>query len=344
MTNKGILSYKFRKNTYYLLYLFLEFTIIAIIMQFPNEDWICIVNPKAGSGKTLSEWKKAEEELTENGIIFQMRLTNFKYHATKIAYDAAFRGYRHFLAVGGDGSAHEVYNGILEFCEETGIDPLEFYLGVIPIGSGNDWIKSTKIPKDVSFSVGLISAGSFDVQDVVKVETSEGVSYMLNVGGTGFDSHVCQRVNRQKERGKRKPRIYASALLHTIRRLSPFKARIETEDGVVFSGEIYSLALGNGPYSGGGMRQVPKAVLNDGLLDYMVVPKIPICKLLKEAPRLFKGNVDESDAVVSGQCRTITVTGDRNDLVEVDGEIKGNLPLRVSMTGKKINILVGESL
>lgn len=313
-------------------------------MQNFLDDWICIVNPLAGSGKTISDWKKAEAELTENGIPFQMRLTNYKYHAMKIAYGAASKGHRYFLAVGGDGSVHEVFNGILQFCDEAGVDPIEFYLGVIPIGSGNDWIKSTKIPKDVIFAVGLISARSFDVQDVIKVETSEGVSYMLNVGGTGFDAHVCQRVNRQKERGKRKPRIYASALMHTIRWIRPFNARVETDNGEVFAGPMYSLALGNGPYSGGGMRQVPKAVLNDGLLDYMIVPKIPVKTIVKEAPRLFKGNLDESREVVMGKCRTITVTGDRADIVEVDGEIKGNLPLKVSVTGKHINILVGEAL
>ncbi len=313
-------------------------------MENYTEDWICIVNPQAGSGQTFSEWKKAEKELTDNNIPFQVQLTNYKYHATKLAYESADRGFRHFLAVGGDGSVHEVYNGILQFCDDKEIDPKEFYLGVIPIGSGNDWIKATKIPKDVIFAVGLIKIGSFDVQDVVRVETSDSVSYMLNVGGTGFDSHVCQRVNRQKERGQRKARIYASALMHTIRWIKSFNARIETEEGEIFNGAIYSLALGNGPYSGGGMRQVPKAVLNDGLLDYMIVPKLPVRTLLKEAPRLFKGNVDESEYIISGKCRSITVTGDRNDFVEVDGEIKGNLPLKVSMTGKQINILVGEIL
>ena len=119
-------------------------------------DWYCIVNPHAGSGKTMPQWAIAEKILTASSVPYKTTLTNYKFHAEKLAYEAAQRGYRRFLAVGGDGSVHEVMNGIVRYTEETGAAPEDFTLSVIPIGSGNDWIKSLGIPHDTrAAAVGL---------------------------------------------------------------------------------------------------------------------------------------------------------------------------------------------
>lgn len=304
-------------------------------------DWYCIVNPHAGSGKTMDEWRIAEKKFTELSVPYKTTLTNYKFHATVLAYEAALHGYRKILAVGGDGSVHEVLAGIMQYVDEKEVPAEEFTLAVVPIGSGNDWIKTNNVPHDTEKVVEMIAAGSFGKMDIVRVETSEGRSYMANVGGTGFDSHVCERVNAQKERGKRSSRIYANALVHTILSFHRFINHVKvTADGRdVFDGTCYSVALGNGPYSGGGMRQVPLAVNDDGLLDYMVVPKLPLVTIVKEVGRLYNGTANESPYLISGKCRELVISGD--DLVEVDGEIKGNLPLKVSMTGSKINVLKG---
>lgn len=309
-----------------------------------KEDWYCIVNPHAGSGKTMSEWTIAEQTLTELNIPYKTSLTNYKFHATKLAYEAGLHGYRKLLAVGGDGSVHEVMNGIMKYCDETGTDPEMFWLAVIPIGSGNDWIKSTGVPHDTQAVVDLLASNSFDKQDVIKVEAGDTVCYMTNIGGVGFDSHVCLRVNRQKERGKRSATIYATALMHTIRWIRALKGTIKVDGNVLYNGDFYSIALGNGRYSGGGMRQVPKAVMNDGLVDVMVVPKLPVRTLLKEMPRLFNGTLAESKFVLMSRGTVIEVSADRDDVVEMDGEIEGNLPLKVSVTGSSINILVSGPL
>jgi len=302
-------------------------------------DWYCIVNPHAGSGKTMSEWAVAEKLLTTSSVPYKTTLTNYKFHATLLAYEAGCHGYRKILAVGGDGSVHEVLNGILRYCDEKGVPPEEFTLAVIPIGSGNDWIKSTGVPHNTEAVVNLLASSSFREQDIVRVETSSGTTYMANVGGTGFDSHVCQRVNRQKEQGKRSKTIYATALMHTFRIISPFHATLVADGQPVFEGDIYSIALGNGKYSGGGMRQVPDADLGDGLLDYTVVPKAPIAKMVREVPRLFNGTIKQSPLVLTGQCAVLEIRANREELVEVDGEIEGNLPLKVSVTGFKIHVL-----
>ena len=311
-------------------------------------DWYCIVNPHAGSGKTMSEWAVAEERLTALSVPYKTSLTNYKFHAEKLAFEAAAHGYRKILAVGGDGSVHEVMNGVLRFCAETEAAPEDFTLAVIPIGSGNDWIKSLGIPHDTRAAVDLIVEGHFSRQDVVRVETdllspeasSPRVSYMANIGGVGFDSRVCERVNALKEQGKRSRLIYLGALLSTLFHTRAFHACLKADGETVFDGEAYSVAFGNGRYSGGGMRQVPLSEIDDGLLDYMIVPKAPLWRLLTQLPRLYNGTVNQSGLLISGRCHELEMTGD--NIVEIDGEVIGNLPLRLTMTGRQIGVPVGK--
>lgn len=310
-------------------------------------DWYCIVNPHAGSGKTMSEWAVAEKLLTTSSVPYKTTLTNYKFHATLLAYEAGCHGYRKILAVGGDGSVHEVLNGILRYCDEKGVPPEEFTLAVIPIGSGNDWIKSLGIPHDTKAVVDRLAAGVFGRQDVVRVEAmpfegteaAPAVSYMANIGGVGFDSHVCERVNALKERGKRSKLIYLGALLYTMVHTRAFHTRIVADGTTVFDGEAYSVAFGNGRYSGGGMRQVPMSEIDDGILDYMIVPKASLLRILTQIPRLYNGTVNESGLLITGRCAVLEMTGENS--VEMDGEVIGRLPLMITMTGSQICVPVG---
>lgn len=314
-------------------------------MSAIKTTWYFIVNPRAGSGKTMSEWVPAERLLGRKGVPFVTAMTDHQSHAVELAREAAATGYRRIAAVGGDGSLHEVLEGICSWCAATGTPTEEFCLAVVPIGSGNDWIKSCSVPNDVEAVVDLIAQDSFGWMDIVRGECADGrVAWMANCGGVGFDSHVCERVNLQKERGMRGRMIYLDGLRYTIFHLKPISILVRADDREVFSGEAYSLAIGNGSYSGGGMRQVPLAANDDGLLDYMIVPKASLGSLMKEVPRLFSGTVHESDLVRSGRCRTLQVAPldvASADIIEFDGELEGRLPLLLELTGSRIRILRG---
>jgi len=314
-------------------------------MSDTKTEWYFIVNPRAGSGRTMSEWVPAERLLEKKGIPFVTAMTDHRKHAIELAREAAADGYRRIAAVGGDGSLHEVLGGICGWCAATGVPTEDFSLAVVPIGSGNDWIKSCGVPDDIGEVVDLIAAGSFGRMDIVRASSAGGrISYMANVGGIGFDSHVCERVNRQKERGMRGRMIYLDGLRHTMMHLSPISIVVQADGEEVFSGEAYSLALGNGPWSGGGMRQVPLAANDDGILDYMIVPKAKIRSLVKEVPRLFTGSAHESPLIRSGRCRALRIApldAASADIIELDGEVEGRLPLLVEVTGGQINVLRG---
>ena len=312
-------------------------------MSETKTEWYVIINPHAGSGKTMAQWAIAEKKLAELDIPYEPAYTGYKSHAKELARNAARAGYRKFLAVGGDGSVHEMFTGVLSWCEDSGTPASDFYLGVIPIGSGNDWIKEYSIPRDTLKVVDLVASESFCRQDVVRVKSAgDKVCYMANIGGIGFDSHVCDRVNAKKERGLRNKRIYINALIDTILNLKRFQAEIIGDGSTVYSGACYSIALGNGRYSGSGMRQTCKAVPDDGLLDVLVIPVVSVFKIVKEVHRIFDGTTDQSSCMIYSRCKTLRIAplnARSCDIIEVDGEIEGRLPLEVTLTGEQVNVL-----
>ncbi len=330
-------------------------------MPTPTIDkvWYAVVNPNAGSGKTISEWPRAERLLSDSRIPYEYKTTWSKGAATEIATRACEEGYRRFLAVGGDGTVHEVLEGIARYVEMSavaatlseGSTPLslsDFTLAVIPIGSGNDWIKTLGVPHDTAAIVSLIKDESFARQDVFKVsvrndETStQASSYMANIAGVGFDANICNRVNFEKNSGKKGKILYLKVLVTTVVKTKPFPCRVVADGKEIFKGDALSIAMGCGKYSGGGMMQVPYAVMDDGLLDVTVIPTLPLGTIVRAVPTLFSGRLLEKHPELTfTRCKSLQIEPleGSGPLVEVDGEIVGNIPLTVSLLPGQLNVI-----
>ncbi len=315
----------------------------------PKKDrtWFAIVNPHAGSGKTISEWVKAQKILRNEGVSYTYEETRYAGHAEEIARAAAARGYRRFVAVGGDGTAHEVFGGIMRFYDaqnpesEDFVKLNDFVLAVIPIGSGNDWIKSHNIPHDTEEVVKLLKAESFALQDVVRAVHNDKVDYMLNIGGIGFDSRICSIVNDQKANGKAGKMLYAKALVRVICNFYSFPVRVVADGSEVYNGDCYTMAFGVGKWSGGGMRQVPDAVLDDGFLDMMLAPNLPIAPLIPQLPKLFSGKFNTVPGIIFKKAKVIEVfpLDENPETIELDGEVLGNVPVRFETIAEQITVL-----
>lgn len=318
--------------------------------------WFAVVNPHAGGGKTLAQWSKARRYLDLEGVSYEYETTECKYHASELAFNASKKGYRKFLAVGGDGTVHEVLCGIMNCIEDehrngASVSLSDFSLAVIPIGSGNDWIRSHGVPRDICEVVKMISENRFVPQDVVKVSFPDNKgasgcvlnsSYMINIGGIGLDSRVCDRVNRRKDKGESGKLLYVEALIHNLFKSHPMDVSIICDGSEVYDGSALSIAFGTGRYSGGGMLQTPDAVVDDGLLDVTVIPPFSLLRIAREAPKLFNGKLLSVKEIVRNKARCVEVVqkgGEKTEMVELDGEIAGNVPVRFEVLDDKINVL-----
>ena len=332
-------------------------------MQTNNDKWLVVVNVFAASKKAGSVWKRAAVMLENAGVPYKAMFTGGADNAIAISRKAAAKGYRKFLAVGGDGTVHDVLNGIAEYvCSSGSVSLSDFTLGVLPVGSGNDWVKSTCVPKELERAVEVIARGYIQRQDVVRVATLDysgpasdlvaassadelNVSYMVNVGGVGIDARVCEIVNRKKEQGRRGKKLYVQALLYCILHRTTSRAVVYCDGAEIFKGDYYSMAFGVGKYSGGGMRQTPLAELGDGLLDVTVIPQVSVGTIIKAAPRLFtdtfhKGVVSELETAQCGSVFVLPETGSDSEPVEVDGEVIGRAPVRMDVMADGINVIV----
>lgn len=311
-----------------------------------KDIWLVVVNVFAASKQAGSVWKKAAVMLEEAGVAYKAMFTGGADNAIAISRKACAMGYRKFMAVGGDGTVHDVLNGIADYVyspEASEVLISDFTLGVLPVGSGNDWVKSTGVPCDIRSAVQVIAEGRTGLQDVVKVSIADTVSYMANIGGIGLDARVCEIVNRKKEQGRRGKQLYVTALLYCIRHRIPVRARIVCDGKEIFNGRYLSLAFGVGKYSGGGMRQTPLAELGDGLLDVTVIPDIPLWTIAKEIPKLFTGTFHKVDVLTLAKCREVLVIPECQadaEPVEVDGEVVGRAPAKMEVLPDQINVIM----
>lgn len=311
-----------------------------------KDIWLVVVNVFAASKKAGSVWKKAAVMLEEAGVPYKAMFTGGADNAIAISRKACAMGYRKFLAVGGDGTVHDVLNGISEHVyapDTTDVSISDITLGVLPVGSGNDWVKSTGVPRDIRSAVEVIAKGHTGLQDMVRVKVGDTVSYMANIGGIGLDARVCEIVNRKKEQGRRGKQLYVSALLYCIRHRVPVRARIICDGKEIFNGKYLSLGFGVGKYSGGGMRQTPLAELGDGLLDVTVIPDIPLWIIAKEVPKLFTGTFHKVSVLTLAKCRSISIIPECQadaEPVEVDGEVIGRGHTTMEVLPEQINVIM----
>lgn len=304
--------------------------------------WRVIVSSRSGGGKARTDWPKIENFLKARNIEYSEKITDHAYHAIELAQEAVLEGFRKLLVIGGDGAIHEVLNGL--YSQEE-VSPSEVTLGLIPVGSGNDWSRLHKIPADYEAAVALIAEAEqrTRVQDVARVDTlMDGkpyCRYMVNIGGLGFDSEVCHRFDLAKERGHAGDRQYLKSLLTGFISYKCLKFRVSVDGNEFFRGPAFSVALGIGKYCGGGMMQTPEAVPDDGLIDVTVVGKVSKFKFLQKVPSLFRGDIFKNKEVVHTRGRHIDISAAPYSYMEVDGEPVGITPVHVAVIPAGVKVV-----
>jgi diacylglycerol kinase (ATP) len=281
-----------------------------------ENTWALIANLHAGNKTSSKQWAQIEACLQAAGIAYVPYYTHKVGHARKYAKKALHDGYRQILVMGGDGTLSEAVDGIMK----AGVDTSEVKVALLPLGTGNDWARYWGIDS-IQKAVDLLVAGKTSPIDVtcVKYENhARTTRYMINAIGLGFDARVIQLNNRLQHVFMGKSWTYSLAVL-----LSAIKHRSQvlqfTADTWSETFNCYTVSVGNGVYTGGGLKQTPQATPADGVLDVMVMGALSFGSILKAVKLLFAGRLTEHPSVRYKRITTMRVYSDKPIISEIDG-------------------------
>ena len=308
----------------------------------PPEKWLIIVNPNAGVKKGTKDWPEVEELLKDSGLIYEVVFTGHRDHARTIAAEFIQKGYRNFAVAGGDGTMNEVLNGVFT---QKSIAPSEITLGMIPVGTGNDWCRTFNIPFDYRQAIHLLIKKKTFLQDIGLVryfqESVPCIRYFMNVAGMGYDALVANKTNISKEKGKGSPLTYLYFIFASLFQYKFIEAIIDIDDQVIFKGDLFSMNVGICKYNGGGMMQVPFAIPDDGIFDVTLIRKAPKWMVIRYARKLYDGSHVELPFISSYRGKTIRVRSLERIYLEADGESLGHSPFVFEIFPQSLQVVTG---
>jgi YegS/Rv2252/BmrU family lipid kinase len=303
--------------------------------------WLVIVNPNAGNGKGKKDWEKISALLDKEGLPYVVRFTERKGHAIIIAHESIATGFRKIITVGGDGTLNEVVNGV--YSNKT-IPAKDISLALIPVGTGNDWGRMFGIPLDYEKAIKIIKENKLMLHDVGLVSYYDGTikkdRYFINIAGLGFESVVVRRTNIQKDKGHSGKLIYFYNLLMSLLSYKNTRAEIVI-DGEKTIADVFSINVGNGRYCGGGMRQTPDAVPDDGFLDVTIINGMGKIEIIRNLKILYDGTILSHPKIDGYRCKNVKVNSESVIYTEADGESLGHTPAEFSIIPAGICIVYG---
>ena len=308
-----------------------------------KNKWFAIVNPNAGSRTIKRDWPLIEKLLNEAGFDFTHAFTTGPLHAIELVKIAIEAGERNFIAVGGDGTFNEVANGLFS---QNEVKQDEFTLAAIPVGTGNDWGRMFSIPAEYAKAIDIIKKGNTFVQDVGIAEYQDGDQRMqrffVNIAGMGFDALVAHKTNRKKKEGQSGTISYFINLLTSLLEFKPGQVHIEVDDES-WDLNTFSLTVGICRFNGGGMKQSPLAIPDDGLFDLTVIKKIGFFTIAMQLKNLYDGSFINHPKIFTARGEKVRVSSNiPNFQLEVDGEGLGEGPYEFSILHRAIKVVVGK--
>ena len=301
--------------------------------------WFVILNPHAGSGKGKKDKSEILRTLDQSGLQYELAVSEYPKHTIQLAAQAIEGGYRNLIVAGGDGTLNEAVNGIFL---QTACPPEEIIIGVIPVGTGNDWIKTFGVPNEYDAAVKLIKKGDTMLQDIGQITFNENektrICYFANMAGFGFDAMVAERTNRLKNKGKKGISLYLEALGSSFMNYKTEKAQLILDNKVIDE-LIFSVSIGIGKFNGGGMMQAPGAVPDNGLFQVTIIRKIGLFGILRNLAGLYSGEFVKDPRVSTHQASRVSISSAHNIAGEADGEILGDNKFEIGLFSQKLNVI-----
>jgi diacylglycerol kinase (ATP) len=290
-----------------------------------------IINPKSGSLKTLDTAFFQEIERIEPSAI---HVTAGPGSAESYALAAAeSEKYDEIVVAGGDGTLNEVINGIAGCFDRI-------HVGIIPLGTGNDFARSLGLPATLKESIDVLLNGQLDSVDLVRAQ-SEQLRYFANVSAGGFSGLVDEKLTPELKKTWG-PLAYLRSAAAALPQLQGYGAIIEL-DGQRLDLVVYNVVVANGRYVAGGLPIAPQADLHDGKLDVVLIESKPAADMALLAAQILMGKHLENAAVVHERAARVSVRSEPGMWFNVDGELVGNEPILFEAIPRALQVVVAKT-
>ena len=292
-------------------------------MTSPFGRLVIIANPRSGRGRSEAKLREIESMLRDWDLDYRIVRTAGPGHAAEAAAEALRGGDGFLVAAGGDGTVHEVVNGMLAGGRPVAADAV---LGVLATGSGCDFVKSFGIPGDAVRAARRLTGDAVRTIDVGKVTFADGgattVKYFANIAEAGLGGSVVARASRL-------PGVFAATRYFfgfwlTLPRFRPATVRLDA-DGQAFEWVAQNVVVANGRFYGGGMQISPNSQPDDGRLDVLVMTG-PKSDAYTTLPKVYRGTHLPHRNIAELRVSCVTVEADAPYPIEADGEVLGTTP------------------
>lgn len=293
-------------------------------------DAFVIVNPGARGGEGI------DRQLRQRLPGAAVHRTARPSHARVLARRAALAGYPLVVAAGGDGTLNEVLNGIEPFLGQV-------RLGLLPLGTGNDFARSVSIPDDLDGALTVLEQGLVRRCDVVSFQDRRLRRLFLNVSAAGFSGEVGESLTAERKQ-RFGPLAYLRAAIDTIPERSDYRLTLRFDDHDEVHETAVNLVIANARYVAGGVPIAPEAMLDDGRFDVVLFRAASFASLAGLAPRVMLGRHldDPGDRILFRRARSLEVRSVPHMPLNVDGELLGARCGRFEMLAGALEVVVGE--
>lgn len=308
-------------------------------MTTPFGPPLLVVNRQAGRRRAAAVVRRLEEALAGHGVDYDLCTTSGPGDATRIARDRLEAGGRYLVAVGGDGTVHEVVNGMFRDGRTVVPDPV---LGVVAAGSGCDFIRTFGLPTAPAEAAERLAGGDARALDVARIgyldaHGQEDVRHFANIAEAGLGGQTAARAaGLPRFLG---PSRYFFAFWAALPSYQPATMRIEVDGVVAHEGRTVNVVAANARFFGGGMQISPRSDPGDGILELLVFTgrKTDSFTLL---PRVYRGRHLPHPDILQLQGRCIRLESDQPFRIEADGEVLGTTPATVDVLTGPIRLKV----
>ncbi len=282
---------------------------------------------------------RLEEVLGHGAAKARLVETRAPGHAAELAAAATDQGHDRVVAVGGDGTAQEVLNGLM--AAGVGPDGGPPAFGLVPGGTGNDLARSLGLPLTLMEALTVALGEHTRPLDLGKASHEGETRYFHAAGGTGFDAEVAFTMGGNRAPWQRGRAGYVLSALNVLRRYKnrTLSLRLTTDAGVrQVDGKYLFVVFANAPYYGGGMLICPDASVSDGLLDLCLAGDIGRLGALRELPGIYRGAHVDHRLVEMTRVRELRIDGEAETRVHLDGEPFGMLPVDIGVAAAAVAV------